>query len=299
MRRFGPQAPVGETLSGLAGGVSRWLSPGAPDATLTILFKLASLVLFASLLASATRVLLRDWRLRRDVRAEAALVFVGLVAASATAYWTLYALARVFADHALDFAMRYWAPLEILFAGVLALSVAVCWREWRGIVRWVGAGGVAVWGVAAATAAILLVLDAREDNARLRNGIGSSRLVAWVRAQPPDQAFFTNWSAALFVFADRASRELPSLADSAVLGSLAARIRESRGVVVTFAERNSRHMLRPFELEQYMPPDTLAARLGLEALIRDPSGAIYRMPLAAGAETGADAGVSGASPAVR
>lgn len=297
VRRFGVQAPVGETLRGLAGGVSRWLAPGAPDAALTAFAKLAALVLFVLLVTSAIGLLLRDWRLRRDERAEAGLVFVGLVAASATAYWTLYALARVFADHALDFAVRYWAPLEILFAGVLALAVGVCWRERPGVVRWLGAGAVAAWGVAAATATVLLISDARAENARLRSGVGSSTLVAWVRAQPPDQAFFTNWSAALFVFTGRASRELPTLADSAVLRALAARLRDSRGVVVTFANRNSRHMLRPFELELYVPPDSLAARLGLETLVRDASGAIYRVPPAADAATEVGAGVAASSPA--
>ncbi|HEU4648529.1 MAG TPA: hypothetical protein VFS33_05675, partial [Gemmatimonadales bacterium] len=88
---------------------------------------------------------------------------------------------------------------------------------------------------------------------------------AWLRTEGRRFALFTNHPMIAYLETGRASRELPDSLSAEILQDFRDALRERHGVVVGF-----RDSYRPM-----VPPDTLAARLGLVPLVRAPEGTVW------------------------
>jgi hypothetical protein len=273
VRNVGVQAPFGETVRKLAGAVTRWLAPAMPDGPLVPLVKLASLLAIAGLVVWAALRLRREWYATGSAPARGFLSLVAITGTFTVIYYAVYVLARLFADYALDFHPRYWAPLELLYAAILAIALATWWRGGRPRLGAVAALVVAVWFAASLAASVALVREARAEERANAATMADSRLLAWVREEASGRALFSNWGAVLWRYAGRSSRELPIVDDPALDSLLARRVRESDGLLVNFTARDPVWMLPPGG--RYVDPDTLAARLGMREVARFREGVVY------------------------
>ena len=273
VRDLGVQAPVGETVRKLVGAVTRWLAPAIGDAPLAPAIKLVVLLAAGGLVGWASARLYREWRATGDRRAAESLSLGAIAIVFSAAYYVVYVLARLFADYALDFHPRYWAPLELLFAAILAISLAVWWRAGRPAAGAAAALVLVLWWGASLVESAAYVREARREEAANDAAMARSPLLAWIRDEARGRPLFSNWGAVLWRYAGRSSRELPIEDDPALLALLDRRMRESNGLLVSFAARDPVWMLRPGA--RYVDADTLAARLGLRAVATFPDGVVY------------------------
>jgi hypothetical protein len=124
----------------------------------------------------------------------------------------------------------------------------------------------AAWAYGAGSVLTNEYADIREHGTGYaRDEWRDSPVSRWLRTDGRRFALFTNHPMIAYIETGRASRELPDTMTDEVLQDFGDVLRERRGVVVGF-----RNGYRPV-----VPPDTLAARLGLVPLVRSPEGTVW------------------------
>jgi hypothetical protein len=100
----------------------------------------------------------------------------------------------------------------------------------------------------------------------------NSALVAWARddgaRRDAAHTIYTNWPAAIWFQTGRASRELPDTTDPAVLAAFRDGFLRRHGALIGFSAPNV----------DVVPPDSLAARLGLVPALRAADGTVWVAP---------------------
>jgi hypothetical protein len=193
-----------------------------------------------------------------------------IIALLSGCYLVILIASRMFADPNIPFDERILAPLILLAEIAVAVSVSVWWpgrrRAWRVIVG----AGLAAWFVASAVVSGGRVAYALDDgNDFAGSDWRDSPTIAWVRAPSGggQRALYSNWPAALYFHAHRASHDLPEVVDALALHRFRDRLARSRGVVVGFDTPSP----------DVATPDTLARALGLRQIARFEDGTVWEL----------------------
>jgi hypothetical protein len=185
-------------------------------------------------------------------------------------YLVMLIASRLLADPHIPFDERILAPLILLAEIAVAVSVSV-WgpgrrRAWRVIVG----AGLAAWFVASAVVSGGRVAYALDDgNDFAGSDWRDSPTIAWVRTPSGGghRELYSNWPAALYFHAHRASHDLPEVVDALALHRFRDRLARSHGVVVGFDTPSP----------DVAPPDTLARALGLRQIARFEDGTVWEL----------------------
>ena len=188
---------------------------------------------------------------------------IGVLAAC---YAAELVLARLVADPGIPFDGRLLSPL--IFLGVLGAVVALGlgWPHWRPLTRAAAALALLGWAYGAGSVFMDEYTDlSTHGTGYARDEWRDSPVSQWLRTEGRHFALFTNHPMIAYLETGRASRELPDSLSDEILHDFGDVLRERHGVVVGF-----RDSYRPM-----VPPDTLAARLGLVPLVRAPEGTVW------------------------
>ena len=274
VRTLGLYAGLGATAADGARTVAAWLVP--------IDLGRWHSPMFAVSLAAALVIFTTSWRalriaeVSRDTAAIAASHRVQSVfEASAwvgTAYFIFLTLSRLFADPLIPFDERLLCPLLLLGEVALAVLVPVWWRMERSTTARAGVGIVlSLWFLSSAVVTVHVMAVARDDGGDFA-GIDwrDSPTVAWVRASDGglNRVLYTNWPAALYFQAGRASHELPAGLDALTLRRFGDRLGRTHGVVVGFVVASP----------DAASPDSLARAMGLHEIARFDDGSVWELP---------------------
>lgn len=214
------------------------------------------------------------WRARRawrgapaDGRAHRTLVVIGLVAGC---YTVLIVVARALADPMIPFDGRILAPLLLLVEIAAVIAAAVWWRRApRDRLRLVVASAVVCWGLASVSESVSDVRAALIDGIDFASADWrESPTVGWVRAHGAGTPIYTNWPAALYFQAARATHEVPPTLDALTLRRFGDRLARQRGVLVGFIVPSP----------GMAAPDSIAARLRLRRLAAYDDGSVWGPP---------------------
>jgi len=276
VREPGLYGNLGETAREGLSTVSGWLVPTGSGTS--------SQIVAAAIVIAAVALMASAWRQRRggaaavawlrqnvsiDVYRSASLL-TG-VAIMGAAYLVVVVASRALADPNIPFDERMLAPLILLAEIGLGTTLALWWRG-RGRVAQLAVGiVVAAWFVESGVTSAARVLYALDDgNDFAGSDWRDSPTVAWVKA--PDggmhRVLYTNWPAALYFRAGRASHDLPDVTDALTLRRFRERLERNHGVLVGFSAPNS----------DFASPDTLASILGLRPIARLSDGAVWELP---------------------
>ncbi len=189
-----------------------------------------------------------------------ALAYVGLVVAS-----------RALADPAIPFDFRMTVPL--VPPAVAAVTI-IAVRAWRIVSRPVRVVGVVLfigWTAAAIRANHQQVTDALADgsdfaSAEWRN----SPTLAWVHAQDPSRALFTNLPCEIWFHLDRQVRNVPDSTDVATMRAFTAKLRATNGVMVAWN----------LQSPETAHTDSIAVHSGLVRIAQFEDGSVFEMPSA-------------------
>jgi hypothetical protein len=184
----------------------------------------------------------------------------------AACYTAELLVARLVADAGIPFDGRLLSP--VIFLAVLGAVVALVlgWPRWSPFARAGAAAALIAWGFGASAVFADEYTDLREHGTGYaRDEWRDSPVSQWLRTEGRQFALFTNHPMIVYLEAGRASRELPDSVSGEILQDFRDALRERHGVVVGF-----RDSYRPM-----IPPDTLAARLGLVPLVRAPEGTVW------------------------
>jgi hypothetical protein len=172
------------------------------------------------------------------------------------------------ADPNIPFDERMLAPLFLLGEIGIGLLVAAWWPRGSRVGRAAVAIVLAAWLVASAVVTGQRIASAREDgNDFASSDWRDSPTVAWVRspAGGAQRVLYTNWPAALYFQAGRASHDLPETLDAMTLHRFRDRLARSQGAIVAFTEPSP----------DVASPDSLARLMGLHTVARFPDGTIW------------------------
>jgi hypothetical protein len=231
--------------------------------------------------AGAVMLAIHAWRRRRqcaaavawlrqnpEIDAHRAAVLLRAVVLTGGVYLAFVAVSRAVADPSIPFDERILSPAILLAEIGLGVALALWWPG-RGQVARVAVGFVVMaWFLASAvTSATRVQLALGDGNDFAGSDWRDSPTVAWVRA--PDgganRVLYTNWPAALYFNAGRASHDVPDVTDALTLRRFRDRLARSHGVVVAFSAPNS----------DVAPPDSVARVLGLRQIARFSDGSVW------------------------
>ncbi len=239
-----------------------------------VLFVLAAVlgVAVAASVGRGARAALRESRTRRAGVVMAAAALMGV------SYVGVLLLARAIADPGIPFDERILAPFIVLLELVV---IEVAWLESRraaGIAeapppsrgarfgRPMARLVAACWLFAFVVESSARVADARDDGLDLAEArFRTLETIAWVRADGSGYALYTNWPAAIYFHAHRATHDLPAALDALTLRRFHDRLVRQHGVVVALGVPNP----------EMAAPDSLAARIPLQLIARLSDGAIW------------------------
>jgi len=198
-----------------------------------------------------------------------------VLAASAVlifAYVALIVASRAVADRGIPFDFRIAAPLVPLATASLVLMAFRAWRATSRPWRVVGTLALTIWGAAAARTDFSQVREALTyGNDFASRDWRDSPTLAWVRAQDPARALYTNFPCAIWFHLDRVARGLPGTLDPATMREFVARLRATHGAVVAWNERNV----------DMAPNDSIVMRAGLVRVAAFDDGSVFEpAPLA-------------------
>ncbi len=260
IRRVGIFPGLTENLRALAVTLGDQLAPGIDAPALR--WALASLTgaLLVALLMSGVR------RARAEQPNSAAPRLFAALGLVAGCYAAELVAARLVADPGIPFDGRLLAPLFYLAALGAAVSLALGWLAWSRLGRAISLGATLVWAWRAAE----VLRDNYAEISQHGTGYASdewrdSAVSRWLRSEGRRYAIFTNHPMIVYAQAHRASRELPDTLTDDVVRGFRESLLAHHGVVVGFAHGYRR----------VVPADTLAARLGLEPLVRSPEGTVW------------------------
>ena len=202
---------------------------------------------------------------RRARVAIAAMASVGVV------YFLFLTLSRLVADSYIPFDERLLSPLLMLAGAAFTILVAVWWRGRMRAARVGVALLLSLWFASSAFTNAKRISVARDDGGDFA-GIDwrDSPTVAWVRAPTGGlhRVLYTNWPAAVYFQANRASHDIPGGLDPLTLRRFGDRLARTRGVLVGFRVPSP----------DAAPPDSLARTLGLREIGRFDDGAVWGLP---------------------
>lgn len=268
---LGVQAGVMDSMLRLVRAIPRWVAPLVAGGIWSATLKLA---LGASVLALVIGTLLRADPARRPEQQKVhRLLLVTVVLA--TSYYSLYVLARVFINYALDYHPRYWAPLEAVFGCCLASLAHYWFVSRRNPERWLPVAAVGLWATLAAAESAVLVRKAAREGPLWRARFEKSQLVDWARSNGQNRELFSNWQAVLFRYADRTSRGVPLTGDSSTVRRFGEVLRQREGTLVVFDDRVPTWLIPPGQEAHYLPPDSIARALNLRRVAQFDDGSVW------------------------
>lgn len=298
----------GEALSQARDTIGAWLVPVIPPGTLRRVIAIAvivALVVFVitaardasnghggSRMSSRTRVRAGS---RTRSRTPASMphtellpVLIGAAMLLAVWYVIVVLASRAFVGGTIPLDWRILAPLIVLLEVMAVASIAHWWHAYHrplhvviGIVAvaWLAAAGVVTFNDAQ--------WAATEGSDFAASEWRNSPLVAWVRANGRGHPLYSNWPPALYFHAHRIARELPDSTAVADLPEFAATVRKGHGYIVAFDAPSP----------DVIPPDSLAARLHFERVVRTSDGTVWRAADTTAAPVAVPGAVPGAVPA--
>lgn len=280
IRTLGRYGDVGATARQGLDTLQHWLAPGIDDDRARALLALVAIALVLLLLVRAGAVLaaaLRRTRVERIVDPtgdDDVLRALGALALLLVAYAGFVVLARLVADPDIPFDWRILSPAILLLSLGIALAAGVAWREGGRLWRLATVVALAAWAAGA------LRVDRDDVDWALTNGSDfagaewrQSPLVAWTEAHAARRAVWTNWPAALYFAAHRATHELPEAPDersAAAQGDALARAFRD-----TLARRDGLLVAFGAPSPGMANPDSLARRAGLRQVARVADGAVW------------------------
>jgi hypothetical protein len=196
-------------------------------------------------------------------------VLIGAAMLLGAWYLIVLVASRAFVGGTIPFDWRILAPLIVLLEVMAVASVAHWWHAYHrplhvaiGIVAaaWLVAAGVVTFNDAQWAATEGSDFAASEWRA--------SPLVAWVRANGRGHPLYSNWPPALYFHAHRIARELPDSTARNDLPDFAEAVRKGHGYIVAFDSPSP----------DVIPPDSLAALLHLERVVRTSDGTVWQAP---------------------
>jgi hypothetical protein len=228
------------------------------------------IALVAAVVAGA-RAALRESRIRGEGAGIAAAALM------ATIYIAVLLVSRALADPGIPFDERLLAPVIVLLELVVIEVIAHGWRRERAalggppplaaIVGRAGrrlAGGL--WLLLCIGQIRERVSDALSDGYDLaETRWRTSDTIDWVRANGSGYTLYTNWPAAVYFHAHRATRDLPTALDALTLRRFHDRLVRQHGVLVAIDERNP----------EMADPDSLAAKIPLQRVAQFRDGVIW------------------------
>jgi 4-amino-4-deoxy-L-arabinose transferase-like glycosyltransferase len=288
IREFAVYGDWGPTLREGAQTVAHQLAPSLEWEPTPWLAAAATIVALAALVWSTVRAQgevlpapERDdprWATQREV-----IVAAGCLA---LAYLALIVASRALADPAIPFDFRLAAPLAPLVVTVVAVIGARAWRVISRPARVFGVLAVCAWMAAAVRANHQQVSDALADGGDFAGSDWrDSPTLAWVSAQDPSRAIFTNLPCEIWFHLQRNVRSLPFSIVPDTMHAFVARLRESGGAMVAWN----------LQSPETAHTDSIVARAGLvriatfadgnvyqaRPLVAAPSASAVRLPVAA------------------
>lgn len=203
---------------------------------------------------------------RDDPRWNAQRELLRAAGCLAVAYVALVFASRAVADPDIPLDFRLLAPLVPLGVAAVAVVAARAWRVISRPARVLGVLALTGWLATAARADWQQLSDAMADGGDFASRTWrESPTLAWVRAQEPARAIYTNWPCAIWFHLDRVVYDLPRATDAETMRRLAERLRATNGVLVAWTAPNP----------DAAPTDTLVAGAGLVRIAEFSDGAAY------------------------
>jgi hypothetical protein len=179
---------------------------------------------------------------------------------------------RLLADPGIPFDDRMLVPVFLLVALRVGVAAASFWRaafDGHREIALLTMGITASWIWGSLDVSAGWRREFRADGGDLAgHDWAASPLVAWASGAPPGTPLYSNWPAAIWFHAGRATHELPGELDAATVSEFREKLEREHGAMLSFKVR----------AEDYAPPDSLAALAGLVAVERWPGGTIWRAP---------------------
>jgi hypothetical protein len=160
---------------------------------------------------------------------EASVVLMGC-------YLGMIAVSRLLADPTIPLDNRLLAPVLLLATAIAATTIALWWRGAHSeLARIAVAGALLAWWAASASVT--------HDDAEYALEWGSdfageqwrtSELLAWARSGGTRQPLYTNWSAPLYFYLHRPSRQVPLRSDTRAIAAFADTLRVRDGMALMF-----------------------------------------------------------------
>lgn len=276
----------GDAISQARDTVASWLvpilAPGTPRRIIAALL-LVALAVFIIMAArdtmsergssrSGARRSTRELARFGAARPELVAPIIGAAMLLAAWYIAIVVASRAFVGGAIPFDWRILAPLFVLVEIMAVVAVGYWWRAYHRPLHIV-IGIVAVAWIAAAV--VVTFNDAQwaatEGSDFASSDWRDSPLVAWVRANGRGHSLYSNWPAALYFHAHRIARELPDSTDAPELPAFGRTVAAQRAYVVAFDAPSP----------DFIPPDSLAQRLGWQRVVRVADGTVWQAGIAA------------------
>jgi hypothetical protein len=273
VRELGVYGKLGETVREGLSTATSWLVPAGDGQWRE--------PVAAALALAAIALAVSGWRHRRrgaagvawlrqnpSIDAYRSAVVLAAAALVGSAYLLVVVASRALADPNIPFDERILAPAILLAEVGLGVALALWWPGRGRTARLAVGVVVALWFVASVVTSVARVVYALEDgNDFAGSDWRDSPTVTWVRAADggAERVLYTNWPAALYFQAGRASHDVPDVTDALTLRRFRDRLARSHGVVVAFNAPNT----------DVAPPDSVAGVLSLRLIARFSDGAVW------------------------
>jgi hypothetical protein len=257
---YGPAIPLMRKLL----GINLWWFWPMPDTVSgawVVVVKVIMVALFVALLVCA-------WR---ETRARPLLTVLGLVF---VLYNLVYITDRLVMDWPNNFELRNFSVTDVLLAIAVATSVGVIWPRHRILIT----ATICAWLGAATYGSATFLRDAARETLVYDGTARASAILSWVRADPYHREIYTNWNARIWRVTDRRTRNLPLVFNADTIKALGAAMARTHGVLISWPSRLPTFSLRPEEMSSYATPDTIAALLHLQMLVRGRDGIVWGPP---------------------
>jgi 4-amino-4-deoxy-L-arabinose transferase-like glycosyltransferase len=241
IRRFALYHHLGATLRVGGSTVGDWLTPGVAG-PLWLRWVLAIVVGVAAINVVRRGTMRAAWLL---------ILALGLVVL----------VSRLIADPNIPFDERILAPVFVL-AEIATVAMV---RTAPFVARVI----LGAWLIASGVVSVIAVVGALEDG----NDFASadwrfSPTVAWVRDSAAGRTIYSNWPVALYFHAGRDAHSLPPVLEPLTLRRFGDRLARTHGLLVAFDTPSP----------DAAPPDSIAARLRLQAVARLSDGTVWELP---------------------
>ncbi len=204
-------------------------------------------------------------------RLRSTVAFLTLLDTVGIAYAGFILVSRLIADPNIPFDERILSPLFLLAAIALGLAIAAWWPEGSRVARVAVGSVVLLWFAVSAGVSISRIVVAREDgNDFAGSDWRDSPTIAWVRdsAGGAHRTLYTNWPAAVYFQAQRASHDVPETLDGLTLHRFRDRLAHTHGTMVGFSAVDP----------DLASPERIAALMGLRLVARFDDGAVWELP---------------------